>query len=126
MIKKNGAPYQMLTRMTEKRAQFGALSHRTSVPPNRCSTQLKALWVGSNIHHQPSVLSDSGITQGTRSMPRHFRWPLLGRLWTRCAVMRPIRALKNTALMAKITDCWTTIQKISRFRRKLKLPKPTK
>src|SRR6266487_6122056 len=113
MIRKNGAPYQTFTRITENRAQYGSLSQATSLPPTCSISQLKALWVGSNSHHQPSVESASGITQGTSSMPRHLRWPLLGKLLTRCAVTRPISALKNTALSAKIADCSTTIQNVS-------------
>src|ERR1700683_2276340 len=126
MIKKNGAPYQTLTRITEKRAHTGWLSHGTSLNPSQLSTQLIAEWVGSNSHHQPSDDSASGITQGTRSMPRHFRWPLAGRLLIRCAVISPISALKNTALSAKMADCCTTIQNASRDSRKRKLSRPMK
>src|SRR6516162_4218035 len=125
MIKKNGGPYHTLTRMTEKRAQEGSLNQRISVPPNPLMIQLNALWVGSNNHHHPSVDSASGMTQGTSSMPRHLRCPLLGKLLTRWAVMRPISALKNTALRAKIADCSITIQKVSRLSRYEKLPRPT-
>src|SRR6516165_8261008 len=115
MIRKNGAPYQTLTRMTEKRAQYGLLSHGTSLPPKLWMIQLKALWVGSNNHHHPSVESASGMTHGTSNMPRHLRCPLLGRLFTRWAVTSPISALKNTAVSAKIADCSTTIQNVSRL-----------
>src|SRR5919199_871810 len=125
MIRKNGAPYQTLTRMTENRAQYGSLSQAISWPPKRWMSQLNALWVGSNSHHQLRVESASGMTHGTSSMPRHLRWPLLGRLLTRCAVISPISALKNTAVMAKIADCWTTIQNTSRLSRNVKFAKPT-
>src|SRR5947209_11978374 len=91
MMRKNGAPYQTLTKITEKRAQYGSLSQGTSVPPKPRMSQFKALWVGSNSHHQPSVDSASGITHGTSSMPRHLRWPLLGRLLTKWAVTSPIK-----------------------------------
>src|SRR5437588_1294245 len=124
MIRKNGAPYQTLTRITENRAQYGSLSQATGSPPNCSISQLKALWVGSNSHHQLRVESASGITHGTSSMPRHLRWPLVGRLLTRCAVTSPINALKNTAVTAKIADCCTTIQNTSRPSRNVKLPKP--
>ena len=40
--------------------------------------------------------------------------------------MKPMRALKITAVMAKMQDCFTTIQKVSRLNRKVKLLKPTK
>ena len=40
--------------------------------------------------------------------------------------MKPIRALKMTAVTAKITDCLTTIQNSSRENRNEKFPKPTK
>src|SRR5215469_12907394 len=126
MMRKNGAPYQMLTRMTENRAQYGLESHGTSPPPSASMIQLNAECVGSNSHHQPSDESASGMTHGTSSMPRHLRWPLAGRLLIRCAVIRPIKALKNTAVSAKIADCWTTIQNTSRESRKLKLPRPMK
>src|SRR5215475_12506580 len=126
MIRKNGAPYHTLTRITEKRAQYGSLSHGISEPPNISISQFNAEWVGSNSHHQPSEESASGITQGTSSMPRHLRWPLAGRLLIRCAVISPISALKTTAKPVKITACLTTIQKTSRDSRKLKLPSPTK
>src|SRR5215471_1829501 len=124
MIRKNGAPYQTLTRMTENRAQYGSLSQGIDSPPNCSISQLNALCVGSNSHHQLRVESASGITHGTSSMPRHLRWPLVGRLLTRCAVISPINALKNTAVSAKIADCHTTIQKVSRVSRKVKLPSP--
>src|SRR3954470_14254522 len=126
MIRKNGAPYQTLTRITEKRAQYGSLSQATSSKPMLLSSQLNAECVGSNIHHQPSVDSASGITHGTSSMPRHLRCPLTGRLLMRCAVIRPISALKNTADSAKIADCWTTIQNTSRDSRKVKFDSPMK
>src|ERR1700748_960906 len=126
MIRKNGAPYHTLTRMTEKRAQYGSLSQGISGKPNSCSSQLNAEWVGSNSHHQPSDDSASGMTQGTSSIPRHLRWPLAGRLLIRCAVISPISALKNTADSAKTADCHTTIQNTSRDSRKLKLPSPRK
>ena len=42
--------------------------------------QLNAECVGSNSHHHPRDDNASGITQGTSSIPRHLRWPLLGRL----------------------------------------------
>src|ERR1700737_5200487 len=117
MMRKKGAPYQTLTRMTEKRAQDGLLSQEIACPPKPWMSQWKALWVGSNNHHHPNVESASGMTHGTSSMPRHLRCPLLGRLFTRCAVTRPINALKNTALSAKIADCSTTIRNVSRLSR---------
>src|SRR3954468_18262774 len=89
-------------------------------------SQLNAEWVGSNSHHQPSEDSASGITHGTSSMPRHLRWPFTGRLLTRCAVISPIKALKNTAESAKIADCRTTIQNVSRDIRKVKFDRPMK
>src|SRR2546430_17549919 len=100
MIRKNGAPYHTLTRITENRAQYGSLSHGTSLPPNCAISQLKALWAGSNSHHQLRVESASGITHGTSSMPRHLRWPLVGKLLTKCPVPGPINALKDTAVPA--------------------------
>src|SRR6516164_1592671 len=117
IMRKNGAPYQTFTRITEKRAQYGSLSQGISLPPSVLSSQLNALWVGSKSHHQPKVDSASGMTQGTSSMPRHLRCPFVGRLLTRCAVTSPISALKNTALSAKIADCSTTIKKVSRLSR---------
>ena len=51
------------------------------------------------------MLIAGGITHGTSSMPRHLRWPLAGMLWTKCATMKPISALKITAVMAKMQDC---------------------
>ena len=67
-----------------------------------------------------------GITHGTSSMPRHLRWPLAGMLCTKCATMKPMMALKITAVMAKMQDCCTTIQKVSRLNRNRKLSNPTK
>src|SRR5664279_1539631 len=126
MIRKNGAPYQTLTRITENRAQYGLLSQGISSKPIDIKSQLKAEWVGSNSHHQPSDDKASGITHGTSSMPRHLRWPLTGRLLMRWAVIRPISALKNTADKAKIADCCTTIQNASRDRRYVKFERPMK
>ena len=40
--------------------------------------------------------------------------------------MKPISALKITAVTAKITDCLTTIQNSSRPNRNWKFPRPTK
>ena len=45
---------------------------------------------------------------------------------TKCATTNPISALKMTAVMAKMQDCLTTIQKVSRLNRNRKFPKPTK
>ena len=67
-----------------------------------------------------------GMTHGTSSMPRHLRWPLAGMLCTKCATMKPMMALKITAVMAKMQDCCTTIQNVSRLNRNRKLSKPTK
>jgi hypothetical protein len=72
------------------------------------------------------VLIAGGITHGTSSMPRHLRWPLAGMLWTKCATMKPISALKRTAVIAKMQDCFTTSQNVSRLNRNSKLPNPTK
>src|SRR4029077_297115 len=73
MIRKNGAPYHTFTRITEKRAQYGSLSHGISPKPRPFRTQLNAECVGSNSHHQPSDDNASGMTHGTSSMPRHLR-----------------------------------------------------
>src|SRR5919197_2287544 len=89
---------------------------------NFARIQLKALYEGSNSHSQARQLIAGGITHGTSSMPRHLRWPLLGMLCTKCATMKPISALKITAVMAKMQDCCTTIQKVSRLNRNSKLP----
>src|SRR5690606_31543094 len=117
MIRKNGAPYQTFTRITDMRAHSGSPNQFTGSMPMRANSQLKALYDGSNSQTQPSVLIAGGITQGTRSMPRHFRWPLDGIVWTKCARKKPISALKKTALIANMQDCLTTIQKVSRLNR---------
>jgi hypothetical protein len=57
------------------------------------------------------VLIAGGMTHGTSSIPRHFRCPLAGMLCTKCATMKPMIALKITAVMAKTQDCCTTIQR---------------
>src|SRR5437899_2800346 len=64
--------------------------------------------------------------QGTIRMPSHLRWPLAGRLWTKLETKKPIKALKKTALTAKMHDCLTTIKKVLRLNRKRKLSMPTK
>ena len=46
------------------------------------------------------MLIAGGMTHGTSNMPRHLRCPLAGTLWTRWAVIKPISALKMTAVMA--------------------------
>src|SRR3954470_21129822 len=125
MMRKKGAPYQTLTRITEKRAQLPSPSQVTDGMPRRTKIQLNALYEGSNSQNQPSVLMAGGITQGMSSMPRHFLCPLAGTLWTKCATQKPMSALKITALMAKMHDCFTTIQNVSRVKRKVKLEKPT-
>src|SRR6266850_2417279 len=126
MMRKNGAPYQTFTRMTEKRAQLGSPSHGTASSPMRARIQLNALYEGSNSQNQASVLIAGGITHGTSSMPRHLRCPLAGRLCTKCATTKPISALKITALTANTTVCLITIQNSSRLNRNAKLPSPTK
>src|SRR3954451_7006129 len=126
MIMKNGAPTQTFTRITAKRAQFGSPSQLTGENPMRSRLQLNALYDGSNSHSHASVLIAGGITHGTSSMPRHLRCPFTGTLCTKCATQKPIVALKNTALSANTTDCLTTIQNVSRVKRKLKFSKPTK
>src|ERR1051325_1650693 len=47
MMRKKGAPYQTLTRITEKRAQFGSPSQLTDGMPRRTNTQLNAFYDGS-------------------------------------------------------------------------------
>ena len=59
---------------------------------------------GSNSHSQASVLMAGGMTQGTSSMPRHLRWPLVGMLYTKWATTKPMIALKITAVMANRHD----------------------
>src|ERR1700710_517944 len=81
---------------------------------------------GSNSHSHASVLIAGGMTHGTSSMPRHLRWPLAGMLWTKCATIKPINALNTTAVIAKMQDCSTTSQNVSRLKRNWKLPSPTK
>src|SRR5262245_45840042 len=93
---------------------------------NFARIQLKALYEGSNSHSQARQLMAGGITQGTSSMPRHLRCPLLGTLCTKWATKKPMMALKTTAVMAKMQDCCTTIQNVSRLNRKVKLARPTK
>src|SRR5205823_12057999 len=119
-------PYQTFTKITKKRAQYGSPSQVIAGRPMRTKTQLNALYDGSNNQNQPSVLIAGGMTHGMSSMPRHLRWPFAGTLCTKCATQKPISALKSTALMAKMHDCFTTIQKVSRLKRNLKLARPTK
>src|SRR3954470_16463179 len=126
MIRKNGAPYQTLTRITEKRAQLPSPSQVTDGMPRRTKIQLNALYDGSNSQNQASVLIAGGITQGMSSMPRHLRCPFAGTLCTKCATQKPISALNSTAVTAKMHDCFTTIQKRSRLKRKSKFASPTK
>src|SRR5690242_19128709 len=126
MMRKNGAPYQTFTRITEKRAQLGSPSQFTFAMCSWLRIQLNALYDGSKSQNHASVLIAGGITHGMRSMPRHLRCFLVGMLWTKCASTKPVSALKTTAEIAKMHDCFTTIQKSSRLNRKSKLPKPTK
>ena len=72
------------------------------------------------------MLIAGGMTHGISSMPRHLRWPFCGMLWTKWATIKPITALKMTAVTANSTDCSTTIQNVLRLNRKVKFPKPTK
>jgi hypothetical protein len=67
-----------------------------------------------------------GITQGTSSIPRHFRWPLAGSACSTCARMKPISAFATTAPTAKSTLCQITAWKVSRVSRKLKFSRPMK
>src|SRR3954469_19392835 len=126
MIRKKGAPYQTLTRITAKRAQYGSPSQVMVGRPIWAKSQLNAEYEGSNSQNQASVLIAGGITQGMSSMPRHLRCPFAGTLCTKCATQKPISALKITALMAKMHDCFTTSQNVSRVKRNLKFENPTK
>src|SRR5208282_1921922 len=65
MIMKNGVPYQTFTAMVQNRAIQPTPSHGTEAKPISFRIQLNAEYDGSNIHHQLSADSDSGITQGT-------------------------------------------------------------
>src|ERR1051325_7500361 len=125
MIMKKGEPTQTLTRITPNRAQYGLPSQGMPDRPRWVRIQLNALYEGSNSHSQARVLIAGGITHGISSMPRHLRWPFSGMLWTKWATMKPIRALKMTAVTANMTDCSTTIQKVLRRNRNSKFPKPT-
>src|SRR3954447_8828901 len=126
MIRKKGAPYQTLTRITDIRAHVGSPSQLTFEKPAWFRIQLNAEYDGSNSQNHASVLIAGGITQGMSSMPRHLRWLLPGTLFTKCASTNPRSALKTTAVTAKMHDCFTTIQKRSRLNRNSKLPSPTK
>src|SRR5258708_31260161 len=81
---------------------------------------------GSTSHSQARQLIAGGITHGTSSMPRHLRWPRLGMLCTKCATMKPMSALKMTAVVAKMQDCRTTLQNVSRLNKNRKIENPTK
>ena len=70
IIRKNGAPYQTFTRITEKRAQEVTPSQGIGSMPNLARIQFKALYEGSNSQNQAMVLIAVGITHGTSSMPR--------------------------------------------------------
>src|SRR4051794_20295457 len=126
MIRKNGAPYHTFTRITEKRAQLGVPSQFTSPMPTSRRIQLNALYDGSKSQNHASVLMAGGITQGMSSIPRHWRCFFGGILCTKCARTKRVDALKITAVIAKMHDCFTTIQKSSRLNRNSKLPSPTK
>src|SRR5512140_2547001 len=117
MMRKNGAPYHTFTRITEKRAQFGEPSQLTSSMWASRSSQLNALYEGSKSQNHASVLIAGGITHGMSSMPRHLRCFFVGMLWTKCASTKPVIDLKITAVIAKMHDCFTTIQKSSRLKR---------
>ncbi len=45
-----------------------------------------------------------GMTQGTSSMPRHLRCPLVGTTWTKWAITKPMTTLKNTAVKVNRHD----------------------
>ena len=124
MIMKNGEPIQMFTRMTLNRAHLWSPIQGTGPMPICSSSQLKAECEGSNSQSQASVDIAAGITQGISSMPRHRRCLLAGTLCTRWATMKPSSALNATAVSAKMHDCCTTIQNVSRVNRKVKLPRP--
>jgi len=66
------------------------------------------------------------MTQGMSRTPRHRRCLLAGTLCTKCATTNPISALKITAVSAKMQDCCTTIQNVSRLNRNVKFDSPTK
>src|ERR1700710_800740 len=121
MIIKNGAPIQTLTRMTEKRPQWASPVHGIGPTSNSAKSQFKALYEGSNSHSHARQLMAGGVTHGSSRMPRHVRGPRLGRLCTKCATMKPMSSLKMTAVMAKMQDCCTTIQNVSRLNRNRKL-----
>src|SRR5262249_39052810 len=111
MMRKKGAPYQTLTRITEKRAQYGSPSQVMLGRPTCVNSQLNAEYDGSNSQNHASVLIAGGITHGMSSMPRHLRCPFAGTLCTKCATQKPMSALNTTAVTAKMIDCFTTIQK---------------
>ena len=46
------------------------------------------------------MLMAGGMTHGTRSMPRHLRWPLVGRLCTKWAATKPMIALQGDGVTA--------------------------
>ena len=73
----------------DERAQPVSPSQMMRSMPRCSSSQLKAPNDGSNSSRQPSTLMAAGITHGTRSMPRHLRWPLVGRLCTKWAAASP-------------------------------------
>src|SRR5689334_14937693 len=126
MIRKNGAPYHTFTRITEKRAQLGVPSQLTSPRPTSRRIQLNALYDGSKSQNHASGRIAGGMTHGISSIPRHLRCFRVGMLCTKCASTNPVHALKITAVIAKMHDCFTTIQKSSRLNRNSKLPSPTK
>src|ERR1700743_222363 len=70
MIMKNGVPNQTFTVMVQNRAIQPTPSQGTEAKPSSFRIQLNAEYEGSNIHHQVSVDSASGMTQGTSRRPR--------------------------------------------------------
>ena len=97
---KNGALNHTVTRTTQKRAQAASPSQKMRPMPRCSRPQSKAPKVGSNSSRQASMLMAAGITHGTRSMPRHLRWPFVGMLCTKWATAKPMTALMATAMRA--------------------------
>lgn len=113
MIMKNGVPNHIFTRMVANRAQNGSLNQGLGLILNWTRIQFRALWVGSKIHHHPRVLSESGITQEIRAIPRQMRCPRSGSALMDRARMKPNVAFRKTAVSVKVTELRTTSQNVS-------------
>src|SRR6266852_8100048 len=128
VMTKKGRPRQIFTTITAVMAKYlcpSQLGPGGSMSPRAIPVQFTTLYSELNIHHQPSVESAVGMTQGKSTAPRIIRLNQSCSLRSRARAL-PITTLKKTAAPVKTKAFWKVWRKASLSHSRTKFVMPMK